>query len=112
MAPYAGVPRVFGLDASAVVAHLSRDDVLDDERLLQDGPRDDFCLNGELHLDSLRVGFSPDELGVDQPHLGERLELLQAERHQLAGLEAAAHPLVRRVQVPAMQIEHEQIGDE
>ena len=31
--------------------------------------------------------------------LGEVLDALEAERHQLAGLEGARHPRVRRVQV-------------
>ena len=33
-------------------------------------------------------------------YLGEVLDALKAERHQLAGLEGAGHPLVRRVEVP------------
>ena len=32
--------------------------------------------------------------------LGEVLDALEAERHQLAGLEGAHNPLVRRVEVP------------
>ena len=32
--------------------------------------------------------------------LGEVLDALEAERHQLAGLEGAGDPLVRRVEVP------------
>ena len=33
-------------------------------------------------------------------YLGEVLDALKAERHQLAGLEGAGHPLVRRVEGP------------
>ena len=33
-------------------------------------------------------------------YLGEVLDALETERHQLAGLEGARHPLVRRVEVP------------
>ena len=32
--------------------------------------------------------------------LGEVLDALEAERHELAGLEGARHPLVRRVEEP------------
>ena len=40
-----------------------------------------------------------DQAIVPFSDLGKVLDALQAEGHQLAGLEAARHPLVRRVEV-------------
>jgi len=43
-----------------------------DESLLQHRSRQDFLLNDNLQLESTRMGFGPEERGVDQPDSRER----------------------------------------
>jgi hypothetical protein len=96
-----GLPRVIGEAgrASRALHHLH--DELDDEHLLEDGRREDLLLHGDLHLEPSRVSLGPHEAGVDQLDLVHALDALQTERQQLARLELAVHPRVRRHQVPA-----------
>jgi hypothetical protein len=56
---HAGVPSVFSLDPSAFVAHLTVDDVLHHEGLLQDGGRvGNFTLNCQFNLENRPKWFT------------------------------------------------------
>ena len=83
---YTSVPRILCLDLPALVAHLVLNDILHDETLLKDGPGHHLGLDGHLDLDPLGVRLRPHEVGVDQANLGQVLEPLEAERHQLTRL--------------------------
>lgn len=67
--------------------------------LLQDSRGEYFLLYRQLHSQALAVRLRPYEVGVNQAHRLETLELLQADRQQLARLELRNHPGARRVQV-------------
>lgn len=75
-----GLPCVLGILSLTSLALLGGDNVLDLERLLQDGrgkhlsdPSEGrgraayLFLDGELDFDTPRVGLGPDEAGIDEP---------------------------------------------
>lgn len=96
-----GLPRVIGEAGRAGRALHHLHDELDDEHLLEDGRREDLLLHGDLDLKPSRVGLGPHEAGVDELDLVHALDALQAEGEELARLQLAVHPRVRRHQVPA-----------
>lgn len=53
----------------ALQAHVVLHHKLHHEALLQDGAVEDLGLDGQLHLEPLAVGLSPDEPRVNQLHL-------------------------------------------
>ena len=66
---------------------------------LENGACDCLSLYGHLDLNTFRVRLCPHEVCVDEFDFGQSLEPLQAEGHQLTGLEAAHNPVGGRVQV-------------
>lgn len=60
-----GSPGVVCITLLAVIALLGRNHVFHLECLLNDGALEGLLLNGDLHFNTTRVGFCPDEAGID-----------------------------------------------
>lgn len=56
-------------------------------------------MHTQFHLDSLRMWFRPNESCIDQLHLLQSLQTLQANRQQLFGFQTALHPLAGWIQI-------------
>jgi hypothetical protein len=71
-------------------------DELDFEGLLQDGALESFLLDGDLQLDTTRMGFGPDEGGVDDTDFVQTTEFAKTESQEFTGFGLGDEPLVGR----------------
>lgn len=94
-----GNPQMRGVCLLAVIALLVGDNKLNDERLLQEGTIEHFLLDGELDLDSARMGLGPDETCINKLNALETLDKLEAEGEQLSRLEGSVGPWRTKVAV-------------
>jgi hypothetical protein len=88
-----------GLSFMAFRAEKVGDNVFDDENLLQNGRSENFLLDSQLHLQTLAMRFSPNEVGIDQSDFVESLDTTHAVREELTGLQLAGDPSVGRLVV-------------
>mmetsp|Transcript_57492 Transcript_57492/g.136740 ORF Transcript_57492/g.136740 Transcript_57492/m.136740 type:complete len:224 (-) Transcript_57492:178-849(-) len=110
----AGAPRALGSHHVAVGALEVVDHHLHHKHLLENDPREDLLLHRQLHLEALGVGLGPDERRIDQLHLVEALDALEADREELLALRLARGPRFRRVQVPPARptaLQRDALGD-
>jgi sulfur carrier protein ThiS len=71
-------------------------DELDFEGLLQNGALEGFLLNGDLQLDTTRMGFGPDEGSVDDTDFVQTTEFAKTESQEFTGFGLGDEPLVGR----------------
>jgi hypothetical protein len=93
-----GAPCVVGETLLTIGTLLVGLDELDFKGLLQDGTLEGFGLNGDLHLDTARMGFCPDERGVDDADLCQTAQLAKTQGQEFARFGLSDEPLVGRRQ--------------
>lgn len=90
--------RMVGKALHAVRTLLCRNHVLHLEGLLDNRALESLLLDRDLDLDTPRVGFSPDETGIDDSDFGQATESAQTDRQQLLRLRSSHNPAVRWLQ--------------
>lgn len=101
-----GSPGVLGscLYLVAIRAKQIGDNILNDEHLLEDSGSEDFLLDGQLDLNTLRVRFGPHKVGVNQFHLVNLTHAAQAKAEQLFAFESDCQPTARWFMVTATSL--------
>lgn len=92
------LPIVLGFHALTFLANLIDHAELDHGRLLKQSAVD-VLLDSELDFDALGVRLGPDEASVDEMHLVEAFDSLQANGQELTRLESSGDPRGRWLQV-------------
>jgi hypothetical protein len=89
-----GAPCVVCETLLTISALLVGLDELDFKGLLEDGALKSFLLNGDLQLDTARMGFGPDERGVDDADFVQTTQLAKTEGEEFTGFGLGDEPLV------------------
>jgi len=95
---HTGTPGVVGIALGAVGALLVVLCVFHLEALLHDGALANLGLHRDLYFYPSRMGFGPDEAGVDDAELVQAAQFLEAEGKQFARFGVRHHPRCRWAQ--------------
>lgn len=90
-------PGMGGVGLCTIGALSIGNDVFDFEGLLEDGVLEGFGLNCDLDLDTFRMGFRPDERGVDDSDFVQTAELLETQGEEFSRFGLGVNPVLWRL---------------